>query len=111
MFVIMLLGVLPLPLAMFAVWLADRAPSTIWAKRLAKTFVLIGVGFAVWFFINYRISKYPHTDFGFGVVFLLWLAIIGGIIGGIIDRITMRYTVAVPQLDPPDNQAVNGSRR
>ncbi len=111
LFAIVLFGGLPFPLGMLALWLADRAPSTIWARRLAKTGVLLGVVFLIWFFVNFRISKYPHVDFTFGVIFFLWLAIMGGIIGGIIDRITTRYTRSVLDFGPPDNHAVNGSRR
>ena len=80
-------GVFPVPLCLFAYWLAGRSAKHVWAKRVSILLPMLGIAFCVWFYSNFRISKYPLTDFIFGFVLMLWLAAIGGILGGIADRI------------------------
>ncbi len=85
--VIVIFGALPVPLCIFAYWFTSRAGNRVWAKYLSTLLPILGIAFCVWFFSNFRISKYPQTDFMFGLVLMLWLASIGGILGGVIDRI------------------------
>jgi hypothetical protein len=85
--VIAIYGALPVPLCIFAYWFACGAATHVWAKRMAMLLPILGISFCFWFFSNFRISKYPQTDFMFGLVLMLWMAALGGILGGAVDRI------------------------
>lgn len=85
--IIVVYGALPVPLCIFAYWFARGAATHVWAKRMSILLPILGIAFCVWFWSNFRISKYPQTDFMFGLVLTLWMAAIGGILGGTVDRI------------------------
>lgn len=84
---IVLYGAIPIPLCLFAYWMAGRAAKQAWAKRISLLLPILGIAVCGWFFSSFRMSKFPQTDLMFGIVLMLWLAAIGGILGGIIDRI------------------------
>ena len=80
-------GVLPFVLSTVAIWLNSRNMRCRYAIAVAAMSAICGVIAAVAVLSNVQLSKYPETDFAFGVVFVIWFAVVGAIIGAIIDRL------------------------
>ena len=82
----------PIAIGCVAIWLDSRSTNSKYARKLALAAMLCGIVAAIVTLSLVRISKYPHTDLGFGIVLVIWFASIGGMCGAILDRVRYRLT-------------------
>ncbi|WP_146597648.1 hypothetical protein [Novipirellula galeiformis] len=80
-------GTLPFVIAGIALQLHRKNTRHVFAKPLLLFGAAVGVPAAVAILRAINVSKYPETDFVFGVVFVIWLASLGGLAGAILDRL------------------------
>lgn len=85
--VVVAYGTLPVIIAWCAIGIHRSNARHLFAKPCGAVVGAIGVPVAVTILNAINISKYPGTDFVFGVVFVIWFAAIGGLIGAAVDRL------------------------
>lgn len=79
-------GTIPILIAWCAIHVHRSNARHLFAKRCGISAGVLGAVLAVAILNAIDISKYPETDFMFGVVFALWFAALGVLIGAAIDR-------------------------
>lgn len=84
--IIVAYGALPVIIAWCAIRIHRSNARHLLAKPCGIGVGVIGALIAVAILNAIDVSKYPETDFVFGVVFVLWFAALGALIGATIDR-------------------------
>ena len=85
--VVVAYGTLPFVIAGIALQLHRKNARHVFAKPSFLIGAAVGVPTAAAILHAINISKYAETDFVFGVVFVIWLAALGGLTGAMVDRI------------------------
>ena len=80
-------GTLPFVIAGIALQFHRTNTRHVFAKPSLLVGAAIGAPAAFAILRAVNISKYPETDFVFGVVLVIWLASLGGLAGAILDRL------------------------
>ena len=80
------IGLYPFLMGGIAAWINHHNICATNIRRFAIFGGIIGVTFSITFLTLVRISKYPITDFLFGIVFVLAFIATFAMIGSVVDR-------------------------